>query len=130
MAELGLSHSTAYYVLRKLHESGAVEKHVLGGVAYWCVPGKGPADCNVKLRMYLLKGLCTSLNGARGGVITVNVAELLRVAGYDVKAPSVLAAAVKLFETFNVLLRKKRKRQYVYFIVDVAKARSLCPPPA
>jgi len=127
MAELGLNHSTAYYVLRRLYESGAVEKYVLGGrVAYWCVPGRDPATCHVKLQALLVRGLCAALNGARGGVAVVSAAELLRAAGYETNAPSVLAAAVQLFEAFGVSVGKKRKKGYVYFIVDVAKARDFC----
>jgi hypothetical protein len=126
MAELGLNHSTAYYVLRRLQESGAVERHVFGGkVAYWCVPGRRPADCRVKLWTFLLTGLCRMINGARGGVVVVSAAELLRLAGYETNAPSVLAVAVRLFETFD-FAKKKRKKSYVYFVVDVAKARGLC----
>jgi len=126
MAELGLSHSTAYYVLRKLHESGAVEKHVLGGVAYWCVPGKTPADCRIKLYQLLVKGLCQMLNGAKGGVATVSVAELLSVAGHETNAPLILAAAARLFETLQLHIKKKTKKNSVYFVVDVAKARRFC----
>jgi hypothetical protein len=126
MVELGLNHSTAYYVLRRLHESGAVEKHVLGNTAYWCVPGRDPVNCHVKLRQLLLTGLCRMINGARGGVATVSAAELLRAAGYETNAPSVLATAVRLFEAFNVWVREKRKKGYVFFVVDVAKARGLC----
>ena len=125
MAELGLNHSTAYYVLRRLHESGAVEKHVLGNTAYWCIPGRDPAN-HVKLWQLLVAGLCKVLNGAKGGIVVVSAAELLRAAGYETNAPSVLATAVRLFETFNVWVREKRKKGYVFFVVDVAKARGLC----
>ena len=125
-AELGLSHGTAYYVLRRLHESGAVEKHMLGNTAYWCIPGKSPASCDVKLRQLLIIGLCRMINGARGGVATVSAAELLRAAGYATSAPPLLAAAVRLFEMLHLHTKKKRKKSYVYFVVDVDKARRLC----
>jgi len=126
MAELGLSHSTAYYVLRRLHESGAAEKHVLGNTAYWCIPGRDPVNCHVKLQQLLVAGLCKVLNGARGGIVVVSVAELLRAAGYATNAPPLLAAAVGLFEMLHLHTRKKRRRSYVYFVVDVDKARRLC----
>ena len=125
VAELGLSRNTAYHVLRRLHETGDVEKHKLGCITYWCVPGKSPASCG-ELRRLLLTGLCRVINGAKGGVVTVSVAELLRAAGYKT-APALLATAVKLFETFHLHLQKKRRKEkYVYFVVDVDKARRLC----
>ncbi len=126
MAELGLNHSTAYYVLRQLYRTGAVEKHMAGGVAYWCVPGRRPADCRVKLYQLLITGLCRMINGARGGVATVSAAELLRAAGHATNAPLILTAAARLFETLGLHVKKKKKKSYVFFVVDVAKARRFC----
>jgi len=126
VAELGLSRNTAYHVLRRLHETGDVEKHMLGGTAYWCIPGKSPVSCDVKLRQLLIIGLCRMINGARGGIVVVSAAELLRAAGYATTAPPLLAVAAGLFEMLHLHMEKKRKRRYVYFVVDVDKARRLC----